>query len=232
MDAFLTSVLRGLVTYSTGIFILLTLGFLFYLRKLTIGLREWRQSEFGLERSFAQRKLVSASTGLVLVILLVVGEFLLVTVMAPQMPSPSVEATPLIDPLASPTATLTGGALQTPVPGNTPNPDQGLVESECVEGVLEITSPTEGEQVSGIVDIVGSVNVESFGSYKYEYSATGTINWTTIAAGNQLKLDENLGFWYTSSLPPGVYLLRLVPLNNIGEELMPCIINVEVVPEE
>ena len=108
---------------------------------------------------------------------------------------------------------------------------EGIV-SECVEGVLEITTPANGEQVSGTVELIGSVNVENFGSYKYEFSTTGTINWVTIAAGNQLKLDESLGFWYTSALTPGPYLLRLVPLNNLGEEMTPCVITVEVVLEE
>ena len=107
-----------------------------------------------------------------------------------------------------------------------------MLESSCLEGVLEITSPEEGEQVSGTVELIGTVNIEDFGSYKYEYSTTGAVNWITIAAGNQLKLDESLGFWYTSSLVPGPYLLQLVPLDNIGEELTPCIIQVEVVTEE
>jgi hypothetical protein len=76
------------------------------------------------------------------------------------------------------------------------------------------------------------MNVENFGSYKYEFSPTGAISWTTIAAGNQLKLDEPLGYWYTSALTPGTYLLQLVPLDNTGSDMTPCIISVEVVPEE
>jgi hypothetical protein len=120
----------------------------------------------------------------------------------------------------------------TPQPeGVSSEPQENLV-SDCLEDVLEITSPADGGQVSGTVELIGSVNVADFGSYKYEFSTTGTINWVTIAAGNQLKLDESLGFWYTSALTPGPYLLRLVPLNNLGEEMTPCIITVEVVLEE
>lgn len=232
MDAFLNSVLRGLITYQTGIFVILGLGLIVYLMQFFKAVGSWRQSVFGLERNLAQRQLFSALTGLVLLFLLIIGEFLLVVVIKPQMPSAALEETPRINPLATQTSTLSTVALngETPVP--TPTIGQESLESECIEGVLEITFPSEGEAVSGTVEIIGSVNVEDFGSYKYEYSSTGAIDWVTIAAGNQLRLDEGLGFWYTSELSPGRYLLQLVPLNNMGQEMTPCIISVEVVSEE
>jgi hypothetical protein len=232
MTNFLDSVLRGLVTYRIGIYILLGLGILVYLRKFMIGWREWQKSVFGLERELARRKLISASTGLVLLTMLVVGEFLLVTVINPRMPAVSGDVTSTTTLSLTQTATLSAGSenLTTAVPTATIVPES--LVSECIEDTLEITSPEDGEEVSGTVELIGSVNVENFGSYKYEYSSVGTINWITIAAGDQLKLDESLGFWYTSSLTPGSYLLRLVPLDNTGEEMTPCIIRVEVVPEE
>ncbi len=232
MNAFLDDVLRGLIIYSTGIFILLGLGFLIFFRKFIKGLREWHGSVFGLEKDLAQRKLVSASTGLTLILLLLIGEFLLITIIRPQMSQVPDAAGSSFDPLATATATLSAGDIQAPEPVLTPVTSQEDLVSECIEDVLEITSPGDGEQVSGTVEFIGSVNIEDFGSYKYEYSTMGTINWVTIAAGNQLKLDESLGFWYTSSLTPGPYLIRLVPLNNLGEELTPCIISLEVVLEE
>jgi len=232
LDAFLDSVLRGLITYSVPVFSLLGLGILIYIRKVILGLQDWQSAVFGLERSIAQRKLISASTGLTLLLLLLVGEFLLVTIVGPQMPSQALSVTPTMDPFASPTATLSEADAQAVTPQPTPTTGQDTLVSDCVEGVLEITSPEDGEEVSGTIEIIGSVNIGDFGSYKYEYSTTGAVNWVTIAAGNQLKLDESLGFWFTSDLTPGTYLLQLVPLNNLGEELTPCIITVEVVPEE
>lgn len=232
MNAFLDDILRGLVTFSTGIFILLGLGFVIYLRKFIKGLREWQGSVFGLEKDLAQRKLISASTGLTLILLLVIGEFLLITVISPRMSLVPSQSASSIDPLASPTTTLSAMVDQTPQPADISGEPQETLESDCIEDVLEITFPADGEQVSGTVELIGSVNVADFGSYKYEFSTTGTVNWVTIAADNQLKLDESLGFWYTSALTPGPYLLSLVPLNNLGEEMTPCIITVEVVPEE
>jgi hypothetical protein len=232
MNAFLDDILRGLTTYSTGIFFLLGLGLLIYLRNFISGLREWQGSVFGLEKDLAQRKLISAATGLTLVLMLLIGEFLLITVIRPQMSQVPDEQNRVTSPLVTSTPTLSSVDNQTPEPVLPPAFDQEDLVSECVEEVLEITSPINGEQVSGTVELIGTVNVEDFGSYKYEYSTTGTINWITIAAGNQLKLDESLGFWYTSALTPGPYILKLVPLNNMGEELTPCIISVEVVLEE
>ncbi len=193
MDAFLNSILRGLITYQAGIFIILGLGFILYLRQFLKALGAWRQSVFGLERNLAQRQLFSALTGLVLLFLLILGEFLLVVVIKPQMPSIALEETSGINPLATQTATLPPSDLdETAVP--TPTIGQDSLVSNCEEGVLEITYPSDGESVSGTVEIIGSVNVEDFGSYKYEYSSAGAIDWVTIAAGNQLRLDEGLDF--------------------------------------
>jgi hypothetical protein len=232
MDALLQSVLRGLITYRSGIYILLGLGILLYFRKFIIGLREWQGSTFGLERKIAQRKLISASTGLILIFLLVLGEFLLVTIIDPQMPLQPTEISSMINPLADPTATLPPEEAQDDLPAGEDSVEQPDLVFECIEDVVEITYPADGDAVSGTVEVIGSVNVDNFGSYKYEYSPTGNINWVTIAAGNQLKLNESIGFWYTSALTPGTYLLQLVPLDNVGEALTPCIVTVEVFIEE
>ena len=238
MDMVLQKVLRGLVTYRAIIYILLGVGILVYLRMLIIGVMEWKKSVFGLERRIAQRRLVSASTGLILLFLLLVGEFLLVTLIEPRMPAQSSESQVSVDPLVVPTTTLQldenpNSRTLPVVEGSDASVEQGELVFECVEDQVEITEPTDGGTISGTVEIFGSVYDDNFGSYKYEFSPVGNINWITIAAGNQLKLHESIGFWYTSELTPGRYLLRLVPLDNTGKELMPCIITVEVVaPKE
>lgn len=231
MNDFFNGIVRGLVTYRVAIFVILIAGILIYIRKFLIGLKQWQTSVFGLERRFAQRSLISATTGLTLIILLLIGEFMLTTLIAPRLPTISGEQSPTVDPFAVATVTLSPEEEAAPAKP-TPTVGQESLVSECIEKVVEITFPENGGAVSGTVELIGSVNVDNFGSYKYEFSTTGAVSWTTIAAGNTLKLDESLGFWYTSSLTPGNYLLQLVPLNNAGEALTPCIISVEVVPEE
>lgn len=228
MDNFLLSILRGLVDYRIVFFFVLVLGLIIFLSKFLRGLSEWQKSVFGLERSIAQRKLIGAVTGLTLLVLLFIGEFLLVTVVGPQMPAVSIEETDSIEAFQTSTpTTTTDDELVSPTSVATIS--QESLVSECIEGVIEITFPENGDTVSGTVELIGSVNVENFGSYKYEFTNTGAINWTTIAANNTLKLDESLGFWYTSNLTPGTYLLQIVPLDNTGEEMTPCIIAVEVI---
>ncbi|QRN83563.1 hypothetical protein JR338_02070 [Chloroflexota bacterium] len=230
MENFLNNILRGLVDYGVGIFVVLILGFLVYTRRFLIALKEWQRSVFGLERSMAQRQLVTSTTGLALLLFLIIGEFLIVTIVGPRMPSIQVSATEAPE---NPFATLTVSVEPeeaTLVP--TATVGQDTLVSDCIPEVVEITFPADGDTISGTVEIIGSMNPENFGSYKYEFSPTGAISWTTIAAGNQLKLDELLGYWYTNSLTPGVYLLQLVPLDNEGNDMTPCIITVEVVSEE
>ena len=230
MDDFFNNILRGLGTYRFGIFLVLGLGIVIYIRRFLIGLQEWQKSVFGLERSIAQRKLVGATSGLTLMILMIIGEFLIVTIVTPRLTVDGSAGVPVVEPLQTPTALAAGENTPEAVP--TATVGQESLVSECTEGVVEITSPANGEIVSGTVELIGSVNIENFGSYKYEFSPTGSVSWTTIAANNTLKLDENLGYWYTSNLTPGIYLLQLVPLDNTGVARAPCIISVEVVPEE
>jgi len=236
MEMVLQGILRGLVTYRTIIFIVLGLGILLYLRMFIIGLQEWQKSVFGLERRLAQRRLISATTGLILLVFLFVGEFLMVTLVEPRMSAQPLESTLRMVPLSETSATSSPEQEDVQVlpaeEGVNVSIEQSELVFECIEDRVEITYPADGDVVSGSIEILGSVNVDNFGSYKYEYSPSGNINWVTIAAGNQLKLDENIGYWYTSALTPGRYLLRLVPLDNAGEEMTPCIVTVEVVSEE
>jgi hypothetical protein len=234
MDVFFFNVLQWLIEFYVGIFALLGLGILIYLRKFILSIKEWRKSVFGLEQDIAKQKLVSASTGLMLFIILFVGEFLLVTIIQPQLPSQPTERIAENEPIRSQTATLSSSSdSNAPLSQQaTPSLTEGALESECIEDVLEITSPVNGERISGIVEIVGSVNIESFAYYKYEYSTVGTINWNTIAAEDQKKLNESLGNWNVSDLTPGTYLLQIVVIDNENDALTPCIISVEVVVEE
>ena len=232
MDSILANILRGLITYSAGIYITLGIAIVIYLSKLISGMSAWQKAVFGLERRIAQRKLITSVTGLTLLIFLLVGQFILTTVIGPQMPSELAAEQPNVEDPED-TQELNGDN-----DSNSPESDlfglgeQGTLQTLCEEGILEITKPEDDERVSGTVEIIGTVNVDDFGSLKYEYSTLAAENWITIAADNQLKLDERIGLWYTSALDPGWYLLRLVPLNNRGEELTPCIISLEVISEE
>lgn len=228
MEAIIQNILRVLFTYRIWVFVLLGIGFTLYIRQFLRGIGEWKKAVFELERQIVQRKLISASTGVILMFLFILGEFLLITIITPQISTQQLN-------LSVPSELQTGDEIvnqqtiskETEIP-----PEQQELIFNCVENIVDITYPTNGDTISGTINVMGSVNVDNFGSYKYEYSTTSDINWVTIAAGNQLKLNESIGFWHTSDLTPGSYLLQLMPLDNSGEELTPCIVTVDVVNEE
>lgn len=97
-------------------------------------------------------------------------------------------------------------------------------------GKLEWTEPKSGSEISGNVDLMGTVNVTNFGFYKYEYSQDNII-WNTIQAGTTVVTNGLLGNWDTSLLTPGDYSVRLIVTNNEGEPLTPCVLSVKVNPK-
>ena len=224
-------VIRFLAEFEVPIYLMLGIVALIYLRRILMALEEKRSAIFGLEREAAQRKVVSASTVLILVGMLTVGEFVVATFLAGELAQEPTFATATIEVLTTPTVTLgppPEGA--TPTPTLYPQVQLEGIESNCINDVLEIESPEHLSEVSGVVELIGSVNTENFGSYKYEYS-TMEANWQTIAAGSGVRIDESLGNWYTNDLEPGEYMLRLVALDNDGVEQSACVIQVRISAE-
>ena len=223
-------VIRFLAEFEVPIYLLLGIVVLVYLRRILIALEERRSAIFGLEREAARRKILAAASVLILIGLLTAGEFVVATFLAGELSREPTFATATIEVLSTPTTTLAGPAPTdaTPTPTRYPQAEIEGVESDCINDVLEIDSPSHNEEVIGVVQIVGSVNTKNFGSYRYEYSTVGEPNWQTIAAGSGTRIDENLGNWYTSDLIPGPYMLRLVALDNEGMEQSACVIIVQV----
>ena len=194
--------------------------------------QEMRAAGFGMERSIAQTKLNQAATMLVIALLAAVSVFMLVAFVAPTMPGVQPLPTPTLN-LLAPTpftadVTLAPSAGGQPLPA-TPQPTAGAgSEVGCIPGVLEITSPKNGDEVAGTVKIRGSVDIPNFGFYKYEIARPGDTVWLSINAGEKIIKDSDLGDWITDVLPPGEYLLRLMAADNQGLFLPPCVIRVNV----
>ncbi len=178
--------------------------------------------------------MAAATSVLILVGLLTVGEFIVATFLAGELAQAPTFATPTIEVLTTPTTTLPGPVPTdaTPTPTKYPQAEIEGIQSACINDILEIESPAHLDEITGVVELIGSVNTENLGSYKYEYSTMGEPNWQTIAAGSGTRLDENLGSWYTSDLVSGDYMLRLVALDNDGVEQSACVIVVTVATNE
>lgn len=190
--------------------------------------REWSTSIFGLEKEHTQRKFNQGLSILVFSVLVIVSLFVVNTFITPTVPGIQQLATPTIDitqqpptNTPAPTAVITGEGFIPTI--------ASYLSRGCIPGQLDWTDPTNGDSISGIVELKGTVNVENLGFYKYEYSPTGSDRWTTIAAGNTIIIDEPLGgAWDTSSLVPGNYELRLVVNDNLNNPIPACLIQVTV----
>lgn len=188
-----------------------------------------RSAAFSMERELAQNKLNRAAIMLVLALLVAVSEFTLVSFVAPTMPGALPLPSPTLNILAIPTATLapvqTGEAPPVDVsPTQVVNPTAG-----CIPDQVMITAPKDGDEVSGVIDVIGTANIPDFGFYKYEIARPGESIWLSINAGEKIVQDGVLGEWITSVLPPGDYQLRLMVADNQGKFKLPCTVQVRVI---
>jgi hypothetical protein len=101
--------------------------------------------------------------------------------------------------------------------------------SGCKPDEINLTSPEPGQEVSGTVQLIGTVDVDNFGFYKYEVAQQGTETWATISAGREIVRNGDVGLWDTSTLTPGDYQLRLEVTDNQGKPYPSCIISVRVI---
>jgi len=227
-------VIKFLADFEVPIYLILGIVAVVYLRRIVVSLEEKRTAIFGLEREAAQRKVTAAASILILVGLMTILEFVVATFLAGELSQEATFATPTIEMLTTPTTTLPGPVPTdaTPTPTLYPQAQIEGIDSQCVNDVLEIKSPLQDGEVSGVVEITGSVNTPSLGSYRYDFSTMGEPDWQTIAAGSGVRIDESLGSWYTSDLAPGPYMLRLVALDNEGTETSTCVIVVNVTADE
>lgn len=228
-------VLRFLKIYEPWIYLLLAFAAIFVLRRMFSALQELRTAVFGLERESAQRKFNASLSIFSFLVLLAAAEFLLASIVFPDFPNVQALATPTVELLVTPTATLGTFAIETAVPesGGIPTLNVSTSRDGCIPGQVEWTFPRSGDTIKGNVTLQGTISLPNLGFYKYEYSQQGSDLWTTIAAGDRIIIDQPLGGegggqWDTSSLLPGDYLLRLVVTDNVNNVFPACVIPVRI----
>ncbi len=216
----------------TWIYMFLGLWGLITVRKFILAWQELRGAAFGLERESAQNRLNRSASISVLILTMIVAEFILVSFIAPALPGPVALSTPTLDLLAAPTVTLPPGmpAAESIQPnGETLTPETlSPLSVSCIPGQIQIDIPQNGEEVRGIIPIVGSANIPNFGFYKFEIKKPDETTWLTIQAGNLPVVNGKLGDWDTSRLTPGEYQLALVVVDNQAKSSDPCIVQVSV----
>ncbi|GJQ36235.1 MAG: hypothetical protein JETCAE01_22450 [Anaerolineaceae bacterium] len=225
----MVDLLKFLATYEVLIYIVLAIGGMFSFRWLFRSWREWRVAVFSLEREFSLRRLGRATLISFLIVLFFCFEFSLTSFVLPGLPSDFFLVTPTLDLISTPTGTLSADMMTqfANQPGSILSNASG-----CTPGQLEVTFPGPGEEIKGVIELTGTVSIPNFGFYKYEVAPNGSSTWATIAAGTSVVVDASLGRWDTTALTPGDYQLRLVVIDNQGTSLPPCIVPVQVVPNQ
>jgi hypothetical protein len=223
--------LQFLQTYEIWGYAILGIIGIVYLQRLFLAWEDLRSAVYGLEKETARRRVSIAMTMMGLLMLFGLALFITVSFIAPAYPwGTRALSTPTLDFISTPTllletlpATLPAEAQETQA---VPEP----LREGCIPGQIEWISPASGEEITGTVDLTGTVNVPDFGFFKYEYTQPGSENWLTIAAGNEQKTEGILGAWNTEMITPGDYLLRLIVVNRDNQPYPACIIQVRIVP--
>jgi len=227
--------------FEVWIYLLLGLGGLIYIRKFILAWQELRGATFGLERESAQSRLNQSASILVLLLTMAITEFVLVSFVAPAVPGAIPLPTPTLNLLATPTTTLPVTTQLAPGTAADNSPEIltaqsnniGSVLPGCIPGQVEITFPESGQEVSGVIGVVGTANIPNFGFYKFEIKRPDETIWLTIQAGNTVVQNGKLGDWDTTRLTPGDYQLGLVVVDNQAKASSACIIQLLVArPQE
>ncbi|MDX9850526.1 MAG: hypothetical protein RBT01_08475 [Anaerolineaceae bacterium] len=223
----MTEILDFLIEFEIWFYVILGLVSLIFFSRLFKAIGKWREAAFGLEREIAQRNFRSSISILLLIFILFVGEFFFVTYSSSLLPDQTSLATATIDVLASPSPMITT------VP-NRENEDTVSITPTttpdgCIPGKIEWIFPEPSSEIAGVVILMGTVNTDNFGFYKFEYTEPGNTFWKTIAGDNKVVVEDEIGLWNTSQIVPGDYLLRLVVLDNDNNEYPACIVPVRVI---
>ena len=215
---------RFLVQYEVLVYLVLTIGAVFAARSLWKAWTEWHSAVFGLEKELSFQKVRVSGALFILLIMIGLSMFCLVTFIVPFLPAITFRATPTQNLLQTPAGTLSAADLTAQI--NTTATPTGTIG--CIPDKLMISSPKPGDNVIGKIILSGTINVQNFGFYKYEYAQAGNETWTTIAAGDKVVTNGELGAWDTTQLVPGDYQIRLLVTDNLGKPLPACISTVHV----
>lgn len=222
----MTDLLRFLDTYEALIYIVLAIGAMFSFRWLWRSWGEWRIAVFSLEKEFSTQRLARSGAISGLITILFCSILMVTSFVIPGLPSDFFVATATLDFISTPTGTLSP-AMMTQF-ANAPVGTPALNTVGCVPNQISLSFPQAGEEISGAIELTGTVNIPNFGFYKYEVAAAGSDTWATIAAGRETVNEGLLGRWDTTALTPGDYQLRLVVIDNQGSVLPACVIPVRV----
>ncbi len=224
--------IRFVVNYEVGIYIVLGIVLLINFRRLLSDWISLRKANFGLEREVAQKGIRSAFVFIFLVSLFGLSNFILVSIASIRYPGIAQIATPTIDLLSTQKPYMGEGIDPNVTPQGLQQTQTAIAVTGCIPDQLEWIDPQLGDEIRGSIELMGTVNLPNLGFYKFEYRYHGDEIWTPISAENKPVVEGALGgIWNTEQLQPGNYFLRLVVSDNANNLIKPCEIEVKVLPQ-
>ncbi|MBE0691200.1 MAG: transglycosylase domain-containing protein, partial [Anaerolineae bacterium] len=103
-----------------------------------------------------------------------------------------------------------------------PIPLETIPQGECPPNQqpnIRLTSPTDGQQLSGTVSITGVINAANFNRFQLELAPVGQPDNFAIIAGpfsSAVPANAAIMDWNTTTVPNGIYRLRLAAFANNG----------------
>jgi 1A family penicillin-binding protein len=99
-----------------------------------------------------------------------------------------------------------------------PNCPNGPVVASGSKPVLNVSFPREGEWLSGVAIIGGTVQMPDFDHYTIQLGfGNDPQDWIQLVYGTNPVQDGPLGTWDTQRFPDGVYTIRLAMFDRAGK---------------
>jgi len=226
-------------------------GVAWSLRAAWLAMRERKDTLYSLEREAAAARIGRGLLSALGFAALGACVFVVAPVIAPRLPAgeaptptppgPLVTLTPTSTPFPTPTP------ISTPTPGPSLNATVAVVEpietaaptpvpllEACPDPNVRITAPGDGTALGGPFQVFGTANIENFAFYKFVLNGPAT-NFEDRTVGDVFKtpvvdsylgtLDESLVAILLQS--PGRYRLKLIAVNNEGNEAPACVISLQ-----
>ena len=127
---------------------------------------------------------------------------------------PTPTFTPIPPPIAAPVAVATAAPR--------------LALAKCPDLSTVITSPLDGETVSGYVAINGTAMQQEFKFYKIELAKSLSAKFSYLASEEIAVQNGELALWNSEQVPDGEYKLRVTVVQPDGNYPPPCDVNITV----
>ncbi len=231
------------------------LGAVGYSASAVLAKRRRDTAQFTLERDIYQQRMARAGLVTLLFLTLAAAVFAIRVYWAPT-PADDVTAQPTpssglftltpapnsSNPPISASGTVTQVVISAPESLGTPTPQlaptavsQESLQPDCPDPGAQLTFPTAGSDLSGVVEVLGTASVNAFSYYRFEVIFPGSETPNFVAQIDKSVDNGSLGFWDISDAtrypPDEPYRFRLVVVDIYGNTTS-CVIPVNIVAAE